>query len=272
MLRSTIILLYRRNLTDGATACILAAVNDGGTLNARRGTSLRQITAVHEFGAPSEALLDPGQQRATRVLIVADVCVYREPLAEALAHEGGIEVAGSTSDIAGLEIAMTKPTVVLVDASSERGLARVQALAAAMPSARLVAVGIPDDEAVELEFLEAGVVGYVTAAQPLADLVEAVDAASNGELNCSPRLSAALAERVAALNTVAPPGIGRRKLTRRQREVAALISEGLSNKQIAQRLSIQPATVKNHVHNIFAALGLGHRNEVAALVRTSLLR
>jgi len=242
-------------------------------LSARRGTSLRQITTVREFDAPAGAALDAGQEGATRVLIVADVCVYREPLAEALAHEGGIEVAGSTSgDIAGLEIAMTTPTVVLVDASSELGLARVRALAAAAPSARIVAVGIPDDEAVELEFLEAGVAGYVTAEQPLADLVEAVDAAANGELNCSPRLSAALAERVAALRTVAPRGNGQRKLTRRQHEIAGLISEGLSNKQIAHRLSIQQATVKNHVHNIFAALGLGHRDEVAALIRTSLLR
>jgi DNA-binding NarL/FixJ family response regulator len=241
-------------------------------LSARRGTSLRQITTAPEFGALVGVAPDAGQERAIRVFLVADVCVYRESLAEALAREGGIEVAGSTSgDVAGLEIAMTKPAVVLVDASSELGLARVQALAAAMPSVKIVAVGIPDDEAVELEFLEVGVAGYVTAAQGLADLVEAVDAAANGELNCSPRLSAALAERVAALNIVAPRGNGSRKLTRRQREIAALISEGLSNKQIAHRLSIQRATVKNHVHNIFAVLGLSHRDEVAALIRTSLL-
>jgi two-component system, NarL family, nitrate/nitrite response regulator NarL len=264
MLRSTIIVLYRRKLTDGARACILATVNDGGKLSARRGTSLRQMATAPELGV--------GPEKPIRVLLVSDVCVYRESLVEALGREDGIEVAGSTSsDIAGLEIAVSKPAVVLVDASSELGLARVQALAAAMPSLRIVAVGIPDDEAVELEFLEAGVAGYVTAEQPLADLVEAVDAAANGELNCSPRLSAALAERVAAFKAVAPRGNGSRKLTRRQREIAALISEGLSNKQIAHRLSIEQATVKNHIHNIFAALGLSHRDEVAALIRTSLL-
>jgi len=207
-----------------------------------------------------------------RVFLVADVCVYRELLGAALENEERIDLAGNTpGDVASMAIAMSEPSVVLVDASSAIGLARVRALAAAAPAAKIIAIGLPDDEAVQLEFVEAGVAGYVTAEQPLPELVEAVEAAANGELRCSPRLAAALAERLAALKAGAPSTNGNLRLTRRQREIAGLISEGLSNKQIARRLSIQQATVKNHVHNIFAKLGLSHRDEVAMLVRTSLL-
>jgi len=213
-----------------------------------------------------------GGVRAIRVFLVADVCVYRELLGAALENEERIDLAGNTpGDVASMAIAMSEPSVVLVDASAAIGLARVRALAAAAPAAKIIAIGLPDDEAVQLEFVEAGVAGYVTAEQPLPELVEAVEAAANGELRCSPRLAAALAERLAALKAGAPSTNGNLRLTRRQREIAGLISEGLSNKQIARRLSIQQATVKNHVHNIFAKLGLSHRDEVAMLVRTSLL-
>jgi two-component system, NarL family, nitrate/nitrite response regulator NarL len=224
-------------------------------------------TAANESGAP---LATPDTGGAIRVVVVADVRVYRELLAEALAHFERIDVCGGAPvDIAAMAIAMDEPAVVLVDSSSELGPARVRAIAASAPAARIVAVGVPDHEAVLLEYLEAGVAGFVTDEQPLADLIEAIEGAVAGELRCSPRVAAALAERVAALKEARPPTNGALGLTRRQREIAALISEGLSNKQIARRLSIQQATVKNHVHNILGKLGFSHREEVATLVRTS---
>ena len=206
-------------------------------------------------------------QALVRVFVVADVRVYRELLADALTREDGFEVGGSApGDIASMAIGMTEPGVVLVDTASIPGQAGVRALAAAAPTAKIVAVGIPDDEAAVLALAEAGVTGYVTVEQPLAELVAAVEAAANDELQCSPRVAAALAKRVAAL-AGGPRGTGDQRLTRREREIAALVSEGLSNKQIARRLSIEQATVKNHVHNILAKLGASRRDEVAVLLR-----
>lgn len=203
---------------------------------------------------------------------MADVCVYRELLVDALANEESLEFVGSTpGDIASMAIGMAEPAVVLLDTSSGSAPARVQALAAALPAAKIVALGIRDDEATLLELVEAGVAGYVTAEQALDELVEAVASAADGELRCSPRVSAALARRVATLRAEVPRERGERRLTRRQREIAKLISEGLSNKQIARRLSIEQATVKNHVHNILSKLGVSHRDDVTALIRTSLL-
>jgi two-component system nitrate/nitrite response regulator NarL len=161
---------------------------------------------------------------------------------------------------------MTEPGVVLVDTASVPGPAGVRALAAAAPTAKIVAVGIPDDERAIIALAEAGVAGFVTVEQPLAELVAAVEAAANDELQCSPRVAAALAKRVAAL-AAGPRRNGDQRLTRREREIAALIAQGLLNKQIARRLSIEQATVKNHVHNILAKLGASRRDEVAMLLR-----
>jgi two-component system, NarL family, nitrate/nitrite response regulator NarL len=227
------------------------------------------MTTARETAAPTRAAV---RGNTIRVFLVADVCVYRESLVDALASESGIEVLGSTpADIAGMAIGMTEPAVVLVDASANAGVERIHAIAAAAPAAKIVAVGIPDNEALLLELVEAGVAGYVTAEQTLGELVEVVEAAAHGELHCSPRVAAAIAQRVAALKAGATPDGSDQKLTRREREVAAHIAQGLSNKEIASRLSIERATVKNHVHNILSKLDVSHRDAVAAFVRTSLL-
>ena len=228
------------------------------------------MTTAHEAAAAGEERGSGLADRPIPVFLVADVCVYRELLVDALADQEGLEVVGGTpADIASMAIGMAEPAVVLLDASSGSAPARVQALAAAVPTATIVAVGIHDDEATLLELVEAGVAGYVTAEQPLEELIEALFAAASGELRCSPRVSAALARRVAALKAELPAERGERRLTRRQLEIATLVSEGLSNKQIARRLSIEQATVKNHVHNILSKLGVSHRDDVTALIRTS---
>ena len=241
-------------------------------MRGRQESSLRPMSAAHDAPASGEARESGRQDRPVRVFLVADVCVYRELLVEALADDETVEVVGSTpGDIASVAIGMAEPAVVLLDTPSGSAPARVQAIAAAMPAAKIVALGIHDDEETLIELVEAGVAGYVTAEQPLEELVEAVAAAADGELRCSPRVSAALARRVAALKAGVPRERGERRLTPRQREIATLISEGLSNKQIARRLSIEQATVKNHVHNILSTLGVSHRDDVTALIRTSLL-
>jgi two-component system nitrate/nitrite response regulator NarL len=241
-----------------------------GRGRARSDSSLRRMTTAREAAAPTEGRGSGPAERAIPVFLVADVCVYRELLVDALADQEGLEVVGGTpADIASMAIGMAEPAVVLLDASSGSAPARVHALAASVPTATIVAVGVRDDEATLLELVEGGVAGYVTAEQPLEELIEAVVAAANGELRCSPRVSAALARRVASLKAELPVKPGERRLTRRQQEIASLISEGLSNKQIARRLSIEQATVKNHVHNILSKLGVSHRNDVTAFIRTS---
>jgi two-component system nitrate/nitrite response regulator NarL len=205
---------------------------------------------------------DPSPQ-PVRVLLVTDVRLYRELVAAALGEQEGIELAGSAPcDVAAMAVGMFEPGVVVVDTASVSVPDGLRALGAALPDARIVAVGVPDDDDSIVGLLEAGAAGYVTAEQALTDLVAAIEAAAHGELQCPPRLSAALARRMAALAAGGPRDTNGDGLTARQREIATLIAYGLSNKQIARRLSIEHATVKNHVHSILVKLGVSRRDQV----------
>ena len=199
-----------------------------------------------------------------RVLLVTDVRLHRELLADALAEHDGIELAGSApSDVAATAAAMFEPSVVIVNIASPGTADELHAFAVTLPHAKVVAVGVPNDDDAIVRVLEAGAVGYVTTEQSLPDLIAAVEAAAVGELQCPPRLAAALARRVTALAAGGPDGANGNGLTPRQREIAALMAEGLSNKQIARSLSIEHATVKNHVHTILVKLGVSRRDQVA---------
>ena len=200
---------------------------------------------------------------AARVLLVGDVRLVRELLEHALSDQADLEVVGSAScDVAAIAAGMFEPDVVVVDTASLSSPNGMHALATALPDAKIVGVGVPDDEDPIVALLEAGASGYVTAEQPFTDLVAAVEAAANGELPCPPRLSAALARRIAALAAEKKHELGNGTLTPRQREIASLIADGLSNKQIARRLLIEQATVKNHVHTILVKLGVSRRDQV----------
>jgi len=200
-----------------------------------------------------------------QVLLVGDVRLFRELLEGAVADEEGLKVVGSASgDVAAMAARMFEPDIVVADSASLSIPDGIQALASALPDAKIVVIGVSDDDDSVVALLEAGATGYVTAEQPFTDLVAAVQAASNGELACPPRLSAALARRVATLAADSRPESGNGPLTPRQREIAALIAAGLSNKQIARRLLIEQATVKNHVHTILVKLGVSGRDQVGA--------
>jgi DNA-binding NarL/FixJ family response regulator len=228
----------------------------------RRPPSLRHpaIEAYSEAGAA--ARLADEREVLVRVFLVADVRIHRDLLAAALAEEEGIEVAGSAhGDVACMAVGMSDADVILVDGESIAGSATVRALAAAAPDAKIVVTGVREDESGVVELVEAGIAGYATVEQPLAEVTAVVAAATDGELQCSPRVSAALAERVMALAAERQQTNGH-TLTPREREIAALVADGLSNKQIARRLSIEPATVKNHVHNILGKLGVSGRGQI----------
>lgn len=233
-------------------------------------TSLRRMTTTGLEATPVSPGERPHPLPATaRVLLVGDVRLFRELLANAVAEQDGLEVVGSAScDVAAMAAGMSEPDVVVADMASLTIPEGMHALATALPDAKIVAVGVPDDEDSVVALLEAGVSGYVTAEQPFTDLVIAVEAAWNGELACPPRVSAALARRIATLAADKKRESGNGGLTPRQREIALLIADGLSNKQIARRLLIEQATVKNHVHSVLVKLGVSRRDQVGPRLAT----
>lgn len=215
---------------------------------------------------------DPDLARTTaaslptaRVIIVSNVLLYREGLSASLARDGRLEVAAALTEAdAGHSLAAFNIDAVLIDASMEPSLEVTRRLRAAHPHLRLVGFGLSGAASDMVACAEAGIAAFVDRESSVDDLVEAVQRAMRGELSCSPRVAAMLCDRLALL-AGARNGFDD-QLTRREREVADLIAQGLSNKEIAKDLRIGPATVKNHVHNILDKLKVRRRAAIAGIL------
>lgn len=208
----------------------------------------------------------------TRVIVVANIRLYREGLAHTLGSQAHIDVLGATDTGAAAvgAVDLVRPDVVVVDTATPDGLSTVRALAGRCPGARIVALGVPEHEPELIACAEAGISGYVNRDGSIDDLIAAIDSVARGEMLCTPRIAAALVRRVATLAGERSTAGTEARLTRREIEIGRLIDEGLSNKEIAQRLCIELPTVKNHVHHLLGKLDVRRRGEAAARLRTRL--
>jgi two-component system, NarL family, nitrate/nitrite response regulator NarL len=205
----------------------------------------------------------------TRVLIVADVGVRGESLAESLGGDDSCDVvgvaAGPEEAVAAVE--EVGPEVVLVDMPTPAGPNAVRTLVAATPEIKVVALGVPEVEPDVIAIAEAGASGYVAREGSMDDLVAVVECVARGECLLSPDMAAKLFRRVATLAREPRLEPIQDGLTARELDVLRLIDDGLSNKEIANALSIELPTVKNHVHSILEKFDVRRRTAAAARAR-----
>ena len=224
----------------------------------------------HDREIPLTAASTRADERivATRALIVSDVRLYRDGLALSINQDERVLVVETCSsfDEACSVIASQHVQVVLLDTGMRNALDFARDLLQAKPEVRIVGVAVNETSADIVACAEAGLSGYVPRDGSIADTVNAIIDATQNELRCSPRIAAALFRHLSTSgNTLADSPES--PLTPREREVATLIDRGLSNKEIAQRLSISTATVKNHVHNLLEKLQVRRRGDAAAHLR-----
>ena len=202
------------------------------------------------------------------VFVVDDQELLRLGISALLAVERGIEVVGEAGCAADAlaRIQATRPDVVLLDVHlpDGDGVALCRAIRAEpRPPACLMLATSPDDGAL-VDAMDAGAVGYVLKAVHGADLVAAVrKIAAGGSLAGPLRLAGIrLHERMRDEAAKADPLNG---LGDTDREIVALIGEGLTNRQIGDRLGLSERTIKNHVSHVLTVLGLERRTQVAVL-------
>ena len=205
----------------------------------------------------------------TSLVVVARVRFYREGLADLFDREEGFSVAATAAAAAQALtlIRDLKPDIALIATDLETGPTLVHEIAASRPETRVVVIGIADDHPDVMPLAEAGVAGYVTSDASAEEVITVVRGVAQGEAPCSPRIAAALLERVATLARERGSRATTAPLTARELEIVALIDLGKSNKEIATDLSIEVTTVKNHVHHILEKLNVERRGQAAAAVR-----
>ena len=203
-----------------------------------------------------------------RVYLVVDVSLHRAGLAELLGSDGQVDIVGSAAGVDESlgEVAALRPDVAVLDVMAADRTRGVSALTAAHHAVRIVVCAVPETEEDVIPCAEAGAAACLPHETPFDELVATIRHVASGESVASPRMTAMLMERLAALAAERATN-GERHLTAREREIVALIDDGLSNKDIAARLCIEVPTVKNHVHNILEKLHVRRRYEAAARVR-----
>jgi DNA-binding NarL/FixJ family response regulator len=204
------------------------------------------------------------------VVILADIRLYREGLADVLGRQDSIRVVGTASgDREGIAcVRDAAPDVALVDMAMLDGALVVRSLLETAPAVKVLALAVPETESHVLACAEAGIAGYVPREGTLDDLTAALHGVARGEAFCSPRMVAVLLRRIADLSVEWQPLAAPSRLTARELEIVDLIDRGLTNREIAQGLSIELATVKNHVHNILEKLQIRRRQDAAARIRS----
>jgi DNA-binding NarL/FixJ family response regulator len=199
-----------------------------------------------------------------RVLLADDHQLMREGTAALLGADERIEVVGLARD--GREaVAMSerrRPDVVLLDLNMP-GIGGLEACARLRKTAgpEVLMLTVSEEEPDLYAALRVGAAGYLTKDVPPADLIEAVLAVARGE----PRIAPAMASRMLAELGRAPRAPDPLDvLSDRERDVLALLAEGLRNREIAERLVISEATVKTHVRHVLEKLRFRNRAEAAA--------
>lgn len=155
--------------------------------------------------------------------------------------------------------------VVLACADDLTSQDLIELLTPARSPARFVIFGVPHDQQLVLDYLEAGAAGYVPEDAGVAGLVERVRAVWEGSCLLCPEVAAEMMARIALLARAPAVDEGRRgALTAREEQVLGLIRRGWSNAEIADELVVEVGTVKNHVHSVLKKLGVSSRHEAAA--------
>lgn len=204
------------------------------------------------------------------VLILTAVRLFGDGLAACFNARPGIHVLGVVDDLAALKTLMSEvdAEVILIDVSQGIELFDVRALVAEWPNAALVALGLNERRQDVIECGRAGFCGYVGRNASVDSLCASLSEIVAGRQSCPPEITGALLRALRSRESQAEEPNLASTLTRRESEVATLVSDGLSNKEISAELCLSVATVKHHVHNILEKLGLSGRSQVMQQVRS----
>lgn len=195
-----------------------------------------------------------------RLLLVDDHVVVRQGLRMVLSLEPDLEIIGEANngqEALGL-VKKLNPQVVLMDLLMPvmDGVSAIRAVKKDYPDIEVVALTSVLEDRLVIDAVEAGAAGYLLKESGPEELIEAIRAAAKGEVRLHPKAQKRL------IKEVRTPEM-RESLTERETETLRLIAKGMSNKEIAEQLSVSEVTVKTHVSSILSKLNLQSRTQAA---------
>ena len=207
------------------------------------------------------------------ILLIEDNRLLREGLTVMLKGQSDFVVAASTGNSdAVMKARKWKPAVIVLDLGlrSQNSLRLLGLLKKNSPDSRVIGMDLVPVQEDLVQYVEAGVSGFVLKDATFDDFLRTIRSVAKGMNVLPPPLAGSLFSQIVEHATRQRRGnpFASVRMTSREREVIALIAEGLSNKDIAQRLHLATDTVKSHVHNILEKLALHTRLEIARFAHT----
>jgi DNA-binding NarL/FixJ family response regulator len=211
-----------------------------------------------------------------RLLLIEDNRLLREGLAVMLKKQKDmnvVETVGNGENILAI-VRKYKPEVLLLDLGlrSRNSLNLVKLVKKNFPAAKVIIMDLIPVQADVFEFVQAGVSGFILKDATVNDFLKTIRSVAKGLQVLPPNLTGSLFSQIVehAINGSSPSTlIESVRMTKRERQVIELISEGHTNKEIAQKLHLSTYTVKSHVHNILEKLALSTRVQIAKYLHDS---
>jgi two-component system response regulator DegU len=213
-----------------------------------------------------------------RLLIIEDNRLLREGIAVLLKKHsdiGAISMLDAHDDIS-KKMQSFKPNVILLDLGlrSQNSLQLVKTAKTNSPSTKVIVMDLLPTQEDVLEFVRAGVSGFILKDATINDFLRTIRTVFHGAQVLPPLLTGSLFSQIVEHAVNGTRGASSKlmesvRMTKRERQVIELISDGMSNKEIAQKLHLSTYTVKSHVHNILEKLALHTRVQIANYAHTS---
>jgi two-component system NarL family response regulator len=208
-----------------------------------------------------------GVKRVIAVAVIEDNRLVREGITALLNEVSGLEVIASASSGDLTMLGAVTPDVVLLDLGLKNGdsLRVAERVKREFPSSSVIVMDLLPVQEEIVAFVNVGVSGFIMKDATLEDLVKTIRSVAAGTKVLPPQMTGTLFSQIAkdAVSRGRPRALNAVRMTPRERDVINLIAEGLSNKDIARRLSIATHTVKSHVRNIMEKLTLHTRLQIA---------
>lgn len=204
-----------------------------------------------------------------QVLIVDDHPVFRFGLRSLISSIPDMEVIGeaTSGESAVTQAASLKPDIILMDINMPglNGIEATRQILAKQPDIGILVITMFDDDSV-FDAMKAGARGYLLKGADPEETLRAIHSVANGAAIFSPKAAERLITHFGKHKTTDSTDTFP-ELTEREREVLALIAQGLTNPAIAERLVLSPKTVRNHVSNIFSKLQVSDRSQAIVKAR-----
>lgn len=205
-----------------------------------------------------------------RILLVEDHRVMRQGLKALFAAEPDLAVVGEAENgrLALRAVAALAPDLVLMDISMPgmNGIEATRQIKEKYPHCQVVVLSMHANEEYVFQVLQAGAAGYVLKQADSAEVITAIRAAMAGQTFLSPEISRTVIDDYARRAEARGEADDLELLTAREREIAQLLAEGLSNQEIGQQLAISVKTVESHRANMMQKLGLSNKAQLVRYV------